>query len=372
MTGVRRVRGIAAVLATLAAATLATTAQSDAHAAPGAIASGGTGAATPARTSLHLHITGCDHCTVQLQHAVNGKPTVWTSKEQRIGSDHNADFHLRTSRTHGLSFVVRAPWEGNTGAVTNIVTRYAGHAVDSGVGRSSARHAKHAQGCWAGTRLDDVRLDFHVARVAAKTLDGHPTQIPLAYATHTMSSWNPTVRTYRGTIGNQDAFYCTKPPMTKLTLTAAHCTGCQIGVMNGAERPENTWSLEPRTMTDGQVTVRVPRNLTRGISTTVYGPWEGNTGYTAMVSWRYGGQRVGNHVDFATARGSHRGSPCWGGTTARSLTVPLTIRKVRTDGNTGRTNGTIAYAKVTQPWLKPMFRAFGGILGSQDVIPCQK
>jgi hypothetical protein len=351
------------------AATLATTAQNDAHAATG---SGDAAAQKPAKTRLHIHVTGCDRCSVQLQHAVNGKLNVWTSKEQRIGSDHNAVFHLRTSRTHGLSFVVRAPWEGNTGAVENIVTRYAGQAVDSGVGRHSARHAQKAQGCWAGTRLDDVRLDFHVARVAAKTLDGHPTQIPLAYATHTMSSWKPTVKTYKGTIGNQDAFYCSKPPTTKLTLTAANCTGCQVGVMNGATRVENTWSAEPKTMNNGQVTFRVPRNLTRGITTTVYGPWEGNTGYTALVAWRYAGENVGDAVSFKTARAAGHGSACWGGTDAKSLTIPLTIRKVRTGGNTGPTNGTLAYAQVTQAWLKPRMQADQGILGTQEVIACQK
>jgi len=370
MSRVRRVRGIVAVLATLAAATLATTAQGDAHAATGD--GGRSGAAKPATTTLHLHFTGCDSCSVQLQHAVNGTLHVWTSKSQRIGSNHSATFKLRTSRTHGLSFVLRAPWQGNTGAVSNIVTRYAGHDVDSPISRDVARHAGKAQGCWAGTTIDDIRLDFHVARVNAKTLDGQPTQIPLAYATHTMSSWKPTVRTYRGTIGNQDAFYCTRPPMTKLTLTAANCTGCQIGVMNGALRPENTWSVAPKTMKNGTVTVRVPRNLTHGISTTVYGPWEGNTGFTALVAWRYAGQSVGTHVDFATARGSHRGSPCWGGTDQKALTVALTIRKVRTQGNTGPTNGTIAFAKVTQPWLKPMLHAYRGILGAQDVITCQK
>ncbi len=331
MSRVRRVRGIAAVLATLVAATLATTAQGDAHA-----ATGGSGAAKPAMTALHLHFTGCDSCSVQLQQAINGKLHVWTSKSQRIGSDHTAVFHLRTSRTKGLSFVLRAPWEGNTGAVSNIVTQYAGHDVDSAVGRDTARHARKAQGCWAGTTLDQVRLDFHVGRVDGKTLDGHPTQIPLAYATHTMSSWKPTVKTYRGTTGNQDAFWCTRPPMTKLTLKAAHCTGCQIGVMNGALRPENTWSVAPKTMKDGAVTVRVPRNLTHGISTTVYGPWEGTTGFTALVAWRYAGQSVGGHVDFATARGSHRGSPCWDGTDQKALTVALTIRKVRTRATPAR------------------------------------
>jgi hypothetical protein len=367
MTRVRRARGIAAVLATVVAATLATTAQNDAHA-----ASGGDAAAKPAKTSLHLHVTGCDRCSVQLQHAVNGRLHVWTSASQRIGSDHRAVFHVRSWRTKGLSFVVRAPWEDNTGAVSNIVTRYAGHAIDSVVDRDAARHAGKAEGCWAGTTLDRVRLDFRVDRVATRTLDGRPTQMPLVYATHTMSSWKPMVRAYKGTIGNQDAFYCDRPPTTRLTLTAADCDGCEIGVMNGALRPENVWAVPPRTMTDGQVTVRLPRNLTRGVSVTAYGPWEGNTGYTSVVAWRYGGQKVGAHIDLATARGSHRGSPCWGGTSAKALTVPLTIRQVRTQGNTGPTAGTIAYAKVTQPWTRPMIRAFRGILGSQEVITCRK
>jgi len=208
MTRARRVRGTVAILATLAAATLATTAQNDAHAATG---SAGSGADKPAKTTLRLHITGCDRCSVQLQHAVTGRPHVWTSKAQRVGSDHQAVFRVRTPRTKGLSFVLRAPWQGDTGAVPNIVTRYAGHAVDSHVTRKAARHAHRAEGCWAGTTLDRVRLDFHVARVPAKTVDGHATKIPLAYATHSMSSWRPMVKTYKGTIANQDAFYCTKP-----------------------------------------------------------------------------------------------------------------------------------------------------------------
>ncbi|MGC4111568.1 MAG: hypothetical protein QM747_14345 [Nocardioides sp.] len=363
-----RVRGITAILATLAAGVLATTAQGDAHAAPAAPAD--SASAAPARTAVHLHLTGCDRCTVQLQQAVNGKLHVWTSKERTIGSDHRVTFDVPTARTHGLSFLVRAPWEGNTGAVSNMVTAYTGHAVDSHVTRSAARHAPRAEGCWAGTSVDEVFLDFHVARVPARTLDGHKTQIPLAYATHTMSSWKPAVKAFKGTIGNQDAFWCSRPKTTKLTLTAANCDGCQIQVMNGALRPENTWEAGQQTMTDGQVTVRVPRNLTSGISATVIAPWEGNTGYDTVVAWRYGGQKVGSSVDFATARGSHRGSACWGGTDAKALTVPLSIRKVRVQGNTGPTYGSIAFAKVTQPWLTPMMRAYKGILGSQEVIAC--
>ncbi len=45
---------------------------------------------------------------------------------------------------------------------------------------------------------------------------------------------------------------------------------------------------------------------------------------------------------------------------------------MRTGGNTGPTNGTLAYAQVTQAWLKPRMQADRGILGTQEVITCQK
>lgn len=365
MTSVPRVKGIAAVLATLTGAALATTAQSDAHAATSE-------RATPRTVSVRMHVTGCDHCTVQLQHAVTGATRVWSSGTRTIGSDHVVSFTVRRSLTHGMSFVVHAPWEGNTGAVPTMVTRYAGHAVDSRISRDTARHASRAQGCWAGAYTDSVRLSFKIARVRAKTLTGEPTQMPLAWSRHTMASWKPVMKTYHGTLGNQDAFYCTKPKTTKLTFAVPGCAGCEIGVMNGAVRSENVWATDPKVVSAGRVTFRVPRPATRGISATVVAPWEGATGYTTLVAFRYAHHRVGDSVRFKDARSRSKGSPCWGGTSAPVLTVPLTIRKVTVPGNTGPTDGTIAYADVTQAWLKPMLPAGKGVIGSQEVIACQK
>src|SRR5580765_1193688 len=95
---------MAAIVLTLAAAGLATTAQTDAHAASPV----GDARAGMPHTRLHVHVTGCDRCTVTLQHAVSGQPNVWTSAPQRVGADHVATFRVRTSRTHGMSFVLRA------------------------------------------------------------------------------------------------------------------------------------------------------------------------------------------------------------------------------------------------------------------------
>lgn len=208
MLGMRGVRRLAAVLLTLAALALATTAQQQPA---GAALPADTPAAPQPTTALTLHVTGCPRCSVGLQHAVDGNPNVWTSKFKRIGADHVVTFQVRTRRTHGLSFVLRAPWQGDTGAVPNLVTRYAHHAAGTTVSRTQARHARRAEGCWAGTAADATTLAFHVSRVHARTMTGEPTYLPLAYATHTLRSWQPMTRTFKGTIGNQDAFYCTKP-----------------------------------------------------------------------------------------------------------------------------------------------------------------
>jgi hypothetical protein len=189
-----------------------------------------------------------------------------------------------------MSFTFDAPWAKGLGAVPNIVTRYQGHAVDAKVTRKQARAGKHAEGCWAGTPTSGLlQLDFAVSRVKVKTVDGKPGLAPLVYATHTMSSWKPMVKTFKGMIGNQDAFYCERPKTTKVTFQAPGCDGCEIQVMNGAFRPENTWSTDSREVSSGEVSFRVPRPLTKGISATVVAPWEGATGYTTLVAFRYAG-----------------------------------------------------------------------------------
>jgi len=165
----------------------------------------------PQRTSLTLVVHGCDGCSIMLQHAIAGGDSVWTSHLREVGPDHRIGFRIPTRRTHGLSFVLRAPWAGNIGAVPNLVTRYAGHAPGSAIDRQDARHGRRAEGCWAGTQDDRARLRFRVDRVSARTVDGKPTHIPLAYSPHTLPSWKPMLRTYKGTIGNQDALYCERP-----------------------------------------------------------------------------------------------------------------------------------------------------------------
>jgi hypothetical protein len=164
------------------------------------------------RTILTLVFQKCDSCSVTLQHAIDGGgDTVWTSRSRTVGADHLVTFRVPTRLTHGLSFVLDAPWAGSAGAVPNLVTRYAGHEVGSAVDRHDARTGRRAEGCWAGTRAHAATLRFRVDRVRAETPDGQPTTIPLAYSVRTLPSWRPMLRTYKGTIANQDALYCESP-----------------------------------------------------------------------------------------------------------------------------------------------------------------
>lgn len=370
MTAGRRARGIAAVVATLMAVALATTAQSDAHA---AAADGPARAETPAHTEVHLHLSGCDRCEVQLYQAISGRPSVWHSASRKVGADHRVSFRVPTRRTHGMSFTLDAPWATGLNAIPNAVTRYRGHGIDSMVTHKAARAGTYAEGCWAGTRVDSVRLDFAVDRVKAKTVTGDPTLAPLVYATHTMSSWKPMVKTFKGMIANQEAFYCTRPKHTLLTFQAPGCNDCHLQLLNGARRLENLWVSPTKKVANGAVQFRIPTPLTRGVSATVHAPWEGAPPFTTTVVWRYGGHEVGDAVTVKDARSRSRASGCWGGTATTDVTVALTVSQVTVQSTAGSpTTAAMAFAAVTQPWLPPMSKVKKGVLGTQDVLLCQK
>ena len=93
---------------------------------------------------------------------------------------------------------------------------------------------------------------------------------------------------------------------------------------------------------------------------------------TALVAFRYGGHHAGDSIGFGDARAQTKASPCWGGTSKKAVTLPLTTRKVTVPGTTGPAAGTIAYADTTQSWLRPMLSAGKGVIGSQEVITCRR
>ena len=115
----------------------------------------------------------------------------------------------------------------------------------------------------------------------------------------------------------------------------------------------------------------VPTARTVGLSVMVRTPWEGHTGYVTMVVFRYKGLAAGERIGFNRARTKKKASGCWAGTTEKRASLRFKVRRVNVPGVHGKVPGNIAWAPTTQPWLPPMLPVYGGVLGAQDVIPCQ-
>jgi hypothetical protein len=161
-------------------------------------------------------------------------------------------------------------------------------------------------------------------------------------------------------------------PTTQLTIEVPSCDGCTVGVASYLQDTDTFWDgAKPTEVTNGSVTFAVPTDRTTGLSITVRAPWEGATGYVTNVVLRYKGRQPGDKIGFSAARASTRGSSCWPGTTDDSATIKVVVKKVQVEGYGGKVPGTLAYAKVTQPWLRPLVKTWHGVLGTQDVMPCR-
>ena len=167
--------------------------------------------AVPPKTRLVIRVDGCDSCTLNLARAFTRTNIYWRSRGKKVGKDHTVVFDVPAKRTHGMSFELHVPWEDYTGAVLNVVTRYAGQAPGASRDPRTAKASEYAFGCWAGTSRTTARLHFHVARF---TFEGSPSSGSgkstgaVAWASPGLRSLEPKVRTWHGSIGNQEIFYC--------------------------------------------------------------------------------------------------------------------------------------------------------------------
>ncbi|MFC4786460.1 hypothetical protein ACT8ZV_18435 [Nocardioides sp. MAHUQ-72] len=162
------------------------------------------------RTTVAFLVDGCNRCHVRLYQAVRGREHVWESRTHRV-RDGRVSFDIATRHTHGLSASVRAPWEGNVGAVTQIAFRYAHEPVGSEVDNREARTKRRASGCWAGTTRNAVLLPLVVRKVTIPGVDGSPTTAARAWIGTTTEWWKPMLHAYKGILGAQDVVFCERP-----------------------------------------------------------------------------------------------------------------------------------------------------------------
>ena len=194
----------------------------------------------------------------------------------------------------------------------------------------------------------------------------------LAGAALIASMLAPTAGAAVAPVGDDRAAAAAK---TRLTFTVDDCEGCEISLISAKENAAgdglDVWQSKTREVVDGEVTFKLATKHTWGLSANVVAPWEGGLGYVTNLVWRYNGEGVGDAVSLDEAVTKRRASACWEGTRQRTVTVPIVVEEVEVDGVQGRTPGTIAYVPTTESWLKPMRRAYDGVIGSQDVNVCR-
>lgn len=154
---------------------------------------------------------------------------------------------------------------------------------------------------------------------------------------------------------------------TDLTLEIARCEGCVITLLS-YDGANPVYSSVPATVTEGSVMINLPSSRTAGMSVRVEPPWvTSSLDYATHVAWRYNGASIGDSVTFRDARAKRRASGCWAGTVNEAVTLTVKVRHVSFRG----LPGAIAWAPVTESFVRPMERSRRGVLVSDDVLACE-
>jgi hypothetical protein len=162
------------------------------------------------QTRIRLRVRRCVHCPVRLVQAVPGpgpQGHVWRTRTRRVRHGW-VTFTVPTRRTEGMSIELHPRWS-KLEAVSNVVIRYAHTRLGQHIGPAIARRKRRAEGCWAGTAEPEVTLRVRVVRFATVDSFGHHGYAPRAWLVRSHAAIPPMVPTFKGAIGNQDAFYCT-------------------------------------------------------------------------------------------------------------------------------------------------------------------
>jgi hypothetical protein len=151
---------------------------------------------------------------------------------------------------------------------------------------------------------------------------------------------------------------------TDLTLVVPRCEDCVITLFS-YDGLNPIYSSARAVVVDGSVTFTLPSARTAGMSVQVDPPWANSRSET-YVAWRYSGTEIGDSVSLKDARSKGRASGCWAGTVNEAVTLKIKVRRISQGGRAT----PIAWAPVTESFVKPMERVRKGVLASGDVLAC--
>lgn len=162
-----------------------------------------------AKTKVTYKIANCEGCEVSVgsyQDDGQGGQKFWNGPQKSV-QDGSVSFRVPTAYTPGLSTSIRAPWEGQTGYVTQVVMRYKGEDPGTRISSPVARSKSRGTSCWAGTTKDAVTITVVARKVRVGGVH-HRVDGTLAFARVTQE-WVPWMqRAPKGVLGAQDLPPC--------------------------------------------------------------------------------------------------------------------------------------------------------------------
>jgi len=158
-----------------------------------------------------------------------------------------------------------------------------------------------------------------------------------------------------------------EPGTTRLIYLVSDCEGCKLWLV-GFDGDGHGWGTPPIDINEGRAEVVIDTALTPGLVTLVVPPWDNKGGRqgTPTIAMRYNKQAVGSRVTNRRARSRTRGTGCWAGTDASRHRFHIIVRRVQLPDGVS----TLAFARTTQAWTKPMAPAPHGRLRTVSPAPC--
>jgi hypothetical protein len=152
---------------------------------------------------------------------------------------------------------------------------------------------------------------------------------------------------------------------TRVRVKMKGCKKCKVRLTQ--KRGTNKlWNSGWKQANRGKATFFVPTKRTVGLTATVDAPWERKFRRTTEVVMRYKGKPVGSKVSARAAKRGKRASSCYAGTTSKSITFRVMVKKV----TVGRKVYPRAWAKKTKSYRAPTRRAPRGVLTIKRPTRC--
>lgn len=165
----------------------------------------------------------------------------------------------------------------------------------------------------------------------------------------------------------------TSTATTTITMNVRGCEGCTIQANQYVNDLTTAYQSKAAVVTDGMVTLSVPTANTRGMYFSIQTPKVATIDALPLITTQVRGHKAGTTLTRAQQIAGKKASACWAGTTQPTVTIAVTVNRVRMPSFPNAKKKTLVPLARFAPTVKALGgfdTAYKGVLATQDVWPC--